>query len=191
MRRITDFFARLRGSFTKNDVEARLAEEIEFHLDMHAQRDIRAGADPDRARRGAVIAFGGRESWREAARDEYRHRHLEGVVQDARYAVRTLRKSPGFTAVALLTFALGIGANTAVFSVVSGILLRPLPFANPERLASIWPAKSISNAELVYLQQHAKAFESVAAFSPGWGIALTGSGEPRQLDAARVSTNYF
>ena len=191
MRRITDFFARLRGSFTKNDVEARLAEEIEFHLDMHAQRDIRAGADPDRARRGAVIAFGGRESWREAARDEYRHRHLEGVVQDARYAVRTLRKSPGFTAVALLTFALGIGANTAVFSVVSGILLRPLPFANPERLASIWPAKSISNAELVYLQQHAKAFEAVAAFSPGWGIALTGSGEPRQLDAARVSTNYF
>ena len=81
MRRLTDFLARLRGSFTKNDVESRLAEEIEFHLDMHAQREIRAGADPDRARRGAVVAFGGRENWREAARDEYRHRHLEGLCR--------------------------------------------------------------------------------------------------------------
>src|SRR5204862_2726854 len=88
-------------------------------------------------------------------------------------------------------FALGIGANTAVFSVVSGILLRPLPFASPEHLASIWPGKTISNAELVYLAQNAKTFESVAAFSPGWGIALNGAGDPRQLDAARVSANFF
>jgi putative ABC transport system permease protein len=188
---ITEFVARIRGTLTKRVTENRLAEEIDFHLDMHAQREIRAGVEPERARRDAVVAFGGRESWREAARDEYRHRNLESLWQDARYAIRTLRKSPAFTAVALLTFALGIGANTAVFSVVSGILLRPLPFANPDRLASIWPTKTISNAELVYLQQHAKTLESVSAFSPGWGIALTGSGEPRQLDAARVSANFF
>jgi len=191
MRRLAEFLARVRGSLTRNEAETRLAEEIDFHIEMHAEREIRLGAQPDRARRDAVIAFGGRETWREAARDEYRHRHLEGLVQDARYAVRTLRKSPGFTAVALLTFALGIGANTAVFSVVSGILLRPLPFANPARLASIWPTKTISNAELVYLQQNSKAFEAVSAFSPGWGIALTRAGEPRQLDGARVSANFF
>jgi predicted permease len=191
MRRLADFFARLRGSLTHNEVEDRLAEEIEFHLDMHAQREIRAGADPDRARRDANVAFGGREAWREAARDEYRHRPLEGLWQDARYAIRSLRKSPGFAAVALLTFALGIGANTAVFSVVSGILLRPLPYADPDRLAAIWPTKTISNAELVHLQHNAKSFASVAAFSPGWGVALAGSGQPAQLDAARISTNFF
>lgn len=127
----------------------------------------------------------------EARLDEHRERTIEGVLQDARYAVRTLRKSPGFTLVALATFALGIGANTAVFSVVSGILLRPLPYASPDRLAAIWPTSTISNAELLYLRDNAKSFSAVAAFSPGWGVALTGSGEPRQLDAARVSTNFF
>ena len=191
MRWWTHFVARIRGSLSSHGLESRLDEEIQFHLDMHAQRKIQAGAEPGQARRDAIVAFGGREPWREATRDEYRHRQLEGLWQDARYAVRSLRKSPAFTAVALLTFALGIGANTAVFSVVSGILLRPLPFVNPDRLATIWPSKTISNAELVYLQQHAKTFEAVAAFSPGWGTAMTGAGEPRQLNAARVSTNFF
>jgi putative ABC transport system permease protein len=118
-------------------------------------------------------------------------RLIEWAGRDARYVLRMLRRAPAFTAVALLTTALGVGANSAVYSVVSGILVRPLPYADPERLASIWPATTISNAELEYLQQHSRAFASVAAFSPGWGIPLTGSGEPRQLDAARVSTNFF
>jgi putative ABC transport system permease protein len=118
-------------------------------------------------------------------------RSLESLWQDIRFAIRSLRKSPAFTTVALLTFALGIGANTAVFSVVNAILLRPLPFANPDRLAAIWPTRSISSAELEYMQSHSKTFEAIAAFSPGWGIAMTGVGDPRQLDAARVSTNYF
>lgn len=191
MRRLRDLIARLRGTLTARDVEARLDEEIEFHLDMHAERTIRAGAPDDRARRDAVVAFGGREPWREAVRDEYRSRNVEGLWQDVRYGIRTLRKSPGFTATALLTFALGIGAITAVYSVVSGIMLRPLPYANPDRLASIWPTKTISNAELVYLQNNAKSFAAVAAFSPGWGIAMTGRGEPTQLDGARTSTNFF
>ncbi|MGH7619916.1 MAG: ABC transporter permease [Gemmatimonadaceae bacterium] len=118
-------------------------------------------------------------------------RIADGVRQDVRYALRTLRKAPAFTTIALVTFALGIGANTSVYSVVSGVLVRPLPYAAPEQLAAIWPTKTISNAELEYLQQHARALSAVAAFSPGWGIPLTGSGEPRQLDAARVSTNFF
>jgi putative ABC transport system permease protein len=116
---------------------------------------------------------------------------LETVLHDVRYALRTLRKSPAFTLVALTTFALGIGATTAVFSVVNGIVLRPLPYKDPDRLAAIWPSVTISNAELLYLQQNASSFSAVSAFSPGWGVALTGSGEPRQVDAARVSTNFF
>ena len=78
-----------------------------------------------------------------------------------------------------------------MFSVVRGVLLRPLPYSDPQRLAAIWPGRAISNAELLYLQQNARTLQSVAAFSPGWGIALTGAGEPRQLHAARVSVNFF
>ncbi|HEV8445417.1 MAG TPA: ABC transporter permease [Gemmatimonadaceae bacterium] len=111
--------------------------------------------------------------------------------RDLTVALRQARKDRTITVVALATFALGIGANAAMFSVVRSVLLRPLPYAQPERLAAIWPTRTISNAELLYMQRQAKAFESVAAFSPGWGIAMTGAGEPRQLDAARVSTNFF
>ncbi|HMF27328.1 MAG TPA: ABC transporter permease, partial [Candidatus Cybelea sp.] len=111
--------------------------------------------------------------------------------RDLTVALRQARKDRTFTVVALATFALGVGANAAMFSVVRSVLLRPLPYAQAERLAAIWPTRTISNAELLYMQRQSKTFESVAAFSPGWGIAMTGAGEPRQLDAARVSANFF
>ncbi|HEY2854286.1 MAG TPA: ABC transporter permease [Gemmatimonadaceae bacterium] len=116
---------------------------------------------------------------------------LAVLRQDAVFALRQARRQPAVTTIALLTFALGIGANTAMFSVVRGVLLRPLPYSDPQRLAAIWPGRAISNAELLYLQQNSRTLQSVAAFSPGWGIALTGAGEPRQLHAARVSVNFF
>jgi len=115
----------------------------------------------------------------------------DALRYDAVFGLRQARRQPVVTAVALLTFALGIGANTAMFSVVRGVLLRPLPYRDPERLAAIWPGRAISNAELLYLQANARTLQSVAAFSPGWGIALTNAGEPRQLHAARVSPNVF
>lgn len=110
---------------------------------------------------------------------------------DSVFALRQARRQPVVTIVAMLTFALGIGANTAMYSVVHGVLLQPLPYRDPARLAAIWPGRTISNAELLYLQRNSHTLQSVAAFSPGWGIALTGAGEPRQLHAARVSTNFF
>ena len=116
---------------------------------------------------------------------------LRSLTSDCRFALRQAARRPAVTATALLTIALGIGANAAIFSVVRRVVLRPLPFRDPSRLAAIWPGRAISNAELVFMQHDAKAFASVAALSPGWGIAMTGAGEPRQLNGARVSTNYF
>ncbi len=115
----------------------------------------------------------------------------QSIRRDMTVALRQARKDRTFTVMALATFALGVGANAAIFSVVRSVLLRPLPYAHPERLAAIWPTRTISNAELLYMQEHTTTFESVAAFSPGWGVAMTGAGEPRQLDAARVSANFF
>src|SRR5262245_5755896 len=110
---------------------------------------------------------------------------------DVRYAIRGLRRRPGFTIVAMLTLALGIGANAAIFSAVRGILLRPLPFRAPDRLVSLNADKFIANAELLYLRDNARTLSAAGAISPGWGMALTGSGEATQLTTARVSTNLL
>ena len=111
------------------------------------------------------------------------------VAGDIRYAVRGLIRRPGFTIVAVLTLALGIGANAAIFSAVRGILLRPLPFRAPDRLVAFNAEQFISNAEMLFLRDNARTLDGVAAISPGWGMALTGVGEATQLTTARVSTN--
>ncbi len=117
---------------------------------------------------------------------------LDGMRQDLRFAVRTLRRAPVFTTVALVTLALGIGVNTAVFSAVNGILLSPLPFPEPGRLVAIWPGHFASAAELDYLQHHARSYDGgAAAFSPGWGAALTLPDHAVQLSGAHTSANFF
>jgi predicted permease len=116
---------------------------------------------------------------------------LQSIVQDLRVAGRALRQRPGFAATALLTLALGIGANTAVFSVVHGIVLGPLPYTAPDRLVGLWPGHFFSNAEMLFLQERSRSLERVELFSPGWSMALTGEGEPAQLVGARTSTGLF
>ncbi len=116
---------------------------------------------------------------------------LHSLAKDGRFALRQAARRPAVTVAALLTIALGIGANAAIFSVVRHVVLRPLPFRDPSRLAAIWPGRAVSSAELVFMQRESRTFASIAAFSPGWGVAMTGAGDPRQLNAARVSTNYF
>src|ERR1041385_5126399 len=103
--------------------DARLDEETQFHLAMATERFIRDGMTPDDARRAALLAFGGRDRWHEAARDEVRSRPLGELSQDVRYAFRALRRSPLFTAAAATTLALSVGATTAMFSVVDAVLL--------------------------------------------------------------------
>ena len=115
---------------------------------------------------------------------------MRSLGQDLRFALRALIKRPGFTTIALITLALGIGANTAVFSVVNGIVLTRLPYREPERLVTLGN-NFISTAELLYMQEHFRQFAEVASYSPGWGMALTSDGEPTQLTAAKASVNLL
>ena len=134
---IRDTWRRLVGSARPAEMEERLAEEMQFHLDMHAERGVSAGADAAEARRAAGVAFGGRERFAEEVRDEYRHRPLEELAYDTRYALRGLRRAPAYAAAAILTLALGIGATTVIFSMVDNVVLRPLAYADPHRLVVV------------------------------------------------------
>ena len=116
---------------------------------------------------------------------------LQLIGQELRQATRAWLRRPGLLIPALLALALGIGANAAVFSVVNGVLLRRLPFAEPERLVALWPDHFFSNREIEFLRREMKSAAHVASFSPGWLVALTGVAEPTELDGARVSGNLF
>src|SRR6267143_4978222 len=118
-------------------MEEQLDKELRFHLEQHATDLIAHGHDPEEARRLARLALGGPEQVKEECRDARGTRWLENLWQDFRYALRTLRQRPGFAAVALLTLALGSGATTVMFTVINGVLLKPLPYADPDRLVSL------------------------------------------------------
>ena len=180
--------ARFAGMFQRTHREEELAAELESHVRMHTEDNERAGMSHEAARRDALMKLGGVEQSKEIYRDRRGLPWLETLQQDLRFGARMLRKNPGFTAVAVLTLALGIGANTAIFSLVNGILLRPLPFSQPGNLVSV--TGTYPKGAFVAMREQTQSLD-VATYFEGHEFNLTGRGEPVHLTGTLVSAELF
>src|SRR5262245_12665472 len=186
----------LRTLFRRPQAEYELDEELRYHIERQTEQYIRLGLKPEEALIAARMAFGGVEQAKERSRDARGVKWIEDLWQDLRYGVRMLVKTPGFTLVACLTLALGIGANTAIFSVVYGVLLKQLPYPNPDRIVTVTLMFPQRNIELLrardYLdwREQSQSFAQLACYDTS-ETNLTGSGEAERLILGRVSTNFF
>jgi predicted permease len=196
MRRLRAWLLRLWGVFS-TDRDGQFAEEIEAHLEMHVRDLVESGLSPNEDRCQAIMKLGGVESTRQAYRDAEHLPWVENLLRDCRFTLRTLAKNPAFTVVALATLTLGIGASTAVFSVVESVLLRPLPYTDPDRL--VWIHDGLTQGDrsgwsacmedFLLWQTRAQSFAELAAFT-GDHFALTGDG-PEELAGADVTARFF
>ena len=190
--------SRLKGSFHPSGADIELSAELQAHLEMLTEENIRRGMDANEARRQARVKLGNQLRINEDYRRQAGLPFIEVLRQDLRYGLRMLRKSPAFTVIAIITLALGIGANTAIFSVVNGVLLRPLPYEDPGRLINVFntaPSRDLdtfgaSPPDFRTLREHNQSLANLSALSNSF-FNLTGSAQPERLRAAVVSAEYF
>ena len=182
--------------FFRKRMLADLEQGIHDHIEIETQDNIERGMSPDEARYAALCKFGNVTRAKEESREAWGFVWLEQFMQDIRYGIRGLRKSPGFTIVAVLTLALGIGANTAIFSVVQGVMLAPLPYPDPDKLVLIWqgnphaPHVSMSLPDFRDWQREARSFEQIAA-ERWFEFNLSGPGLPEHVNGYETSSNFF
>jgi predicted permease len=187
---------KLYALFRRAQLDRDLHDELEFHLAMSEAKYGEHGISGDEARYTARRGFGNTTLIKERTRDMWRFVSIESIWQDVRFAGRSLRKNPGFAIVAVLTLALGIGANTAIFSFVNAVLLRPMPYAHPDRLVFLSesspqvPDMSISMADFNDWRTMNSVFESIVAYQAD-SVTLTGHGDPQELQMRRVTASLF
>jgi predicted permease len=198
MRHLWAWFLRLGGLFGKERRERELAEELKSNLALHIEDNLSAGMTPEEARRQALIKLGGIEQTKEQYRDRLSIPLLETLIQDLRFGLRQLRRNPGFTAVAIITLALGIGATTAIFSVVSAVVLRPLPFPAPHQLVEVLPSgtgrninrMAASYPDFLDWRKQNGVFTDMAAYT--WTVfALIGHGGADSITGTAATPSLF
>jgi putative ABC transport system permease protein len=191
--------ARLRALFRRESVLQDIDEELRVHIEMATEENLKRGMAPNEAQAAALKSFGNIGRNLELGYDIRGGGWLEDCLQDLRYGARALLKQPGFSLIAILTLALGIGANTAIFSVVNAVLLRPLPYRAPNQVVQVWehnrpknkPRGTVAPANFLDWKAQNRSFEGMAAYDTFPSFNLTGVGEPERMQAVRVSTDLF
>lgn len=194
--RFRQFALRVAAQFWRDAMDRELAAEMRAHLDLAIEENMRAGMTPEEARRQALIQFGGTQQAKENQRASRSLSVFETFFQDLRFAARILKKSPGFTVISVFTLALGIGATTAIFSVVYGVLLRPLPYHNPQQIVRLWEQGADGgrmrfadpNFDDVRAQNHCLSGFAVYESSLA---TVTGNGDATRVPASAVSRDFF
>jgi putative ABC transport system permease protein len=190
-------YARLRGLARSEAIHDEIDEEMRFHIDLTTEENVRRGMPADEARRDAERRFGDLTRLRERGYDVRGGRWLDAFWQDARFGARVLLKRPGFAIMAVVTLALGVGATTAIFSVVDSVLLRPLPYREPDRIVRVWEEvregrlgetdENVAPGNFVDIRDQVGAFEQVALFGLGEANLSSGGAEPERLEVVQCS----
>jgi putative ABC transport system permease protein len=190
----------LRALLRRAKVEREMDAELRFHIEKETELNMARGMAPEEARLAALRNFGGVEQVKEAGRDVRGTRLIEELWQDLRFGARMLVRKPGFSSIAVLTLALGIGANTAIFTVVDAALLHGLPYNDPDRLVQMWETRrsgeikqlDASYPDYLDWEQPSEVIEGICGYT-GWGgsFTLTGRGEPERIEGARVTASFF
>src|SRR5262249_27695762 len=181
----------------RDRAERELSEELRAYLELLIEKKVRDGCDRQEARRAALIEMGGIEQIKERVREFRMTYHLETLGQDLSYSARRLLKEPGFTLIAVLTLALGIGANAAIFSLINALILSPPPIVEPDRVAAIWrtPVDKLTDGYVSYLElqdwhQQSRSFDGIAGYKSN-GFNVLNEGQAERIEGMRVTANFL